>query len=85
MKKDTDYHVEKTTEEITFIFDNPNRIATGLTLSHSHRITLPTRTVENVLEVGFTTLETIYFYAMGKLTVKLEKTGNISNKDRRDR
>jgi len=33
-----------------------------------------------VLEVGFTVLETMYFYSAGRLTVRLEKTGSISNK-----
>lgn len=51
--------------------DNSNRIATGILLNHSHRVTLPTRVVENVLEVGFTTLEAIYFYSLGKVTVRL--------------
>jgi hypothetical protein len=54
---------------------------TGLVFSQSHKVILPSRTVENVLEVGFTALEMMYFYAIGRLTVRLEKLVNgASNK-----
>jgi hypothetical protein len=66
---------------LTFLFSNPSKIMTGLVFSQSHKVTLPTRTIDNVLEVGFTALEMMYFYAIGRLTIRLEKLSNgASNK-----
>lgn len=41
------------------------RIVTGLSLPFFGDVQLPTRTVNNVFEVGFTTLQALYFYGQG--------------------
>jgi hypothetical protein len=84
MKKGQDYSVDRKDDELTIKLENTNKIITGLAFSQSTKVTLPTRTIDNALEVGFSNLEVMYFYALGKLKIKIEKLNNgPTRKDRR--
>ena len=50
-----------------------SKIITGLSLPAFGNIVLPTRTVKNTMQVGFSNLEALYFYAQGSLVVQYQK------------
>jgi len=52
---------------------NKRKIITGLSLLDSSDVTLPTRKLQNVVDVGFTFEESLYFYAYGFLKVEIRK------------
>lgn len=52
---------------------NHKKIITGIAIPYYCDIVLPTRTVKNVLEVGLTFEESLYFYAFGIIKIEVKK------------
>lgn len=84
LRKGTDYSAERKDDELSLKLENSGKIITGLAFAQSSKVTLPTRVVDNALEVGFSNLEVLYFHSLGKFKVKVEKLNNgATNKERR--
>ena len=72
LKRGTDYTCEEGFSSTLIRQSNLNKIITGISFSQSYKVVLPTRTVDNALEVGFSLLECLFYYAHG-LRFNLEK------------
>lgn len=55
---------------------NSKKIITGIAVPYYCDVSLPTRTVKNVFEVGFTFEESLYFYAFGMIKIEIRKAEN---------